>query len=427
MKSKIKKNIKRIRGNKDATVLLSNFGYLTALQIAGYIFPIITLPYLARVIGVDSFGKIAFASAIMVWFQTVADWGFNFTATRDVAQNRDDKEKVSEIFSSVLWARCLLMIFSFILLLIVLFLVPKFRENQTIILITFLIVPGHIMFPDWFFQAMERMKYITILNVLSKLFFTIAVFVFIKEKSDFILQPLFTSLGFILSGTIAMYFILGRWKIKLLPPSPKAIFFTIKGSTDVFINNIMPNLYNSFSVVLLGFFGGSVSNGKLDAGGKFVGISQQFMNIISRTFFPFLSRRIDKHNMYVKINLYLSVIFSAVLFLFAPLFIKLFFTAEFYDAIPVLRIMSFSIIFLSLSNIYGTNYMIIQGYEKQLRNITFISSILGFALSFPLIYYFDFIGAALTITFTRALLGISIMIRAKKIKKEKFNLGKKNQ
>lgn len=420
MKNKLRKGIKRIRGNKDATVLLTNFGYLSALQIAGYIFPIITLPYLARVIGVDSFGKIAFASAIIVWFQTVVDWGFNFTATRDVAQNRDDKEKVSEIFSNVLWARCLLMIFSFVLLLIALFLVPKFRENQTIILITFLIVPGHIMFPDWFFQAMERMKYITILNVISKLLFTIAVFVFIKEKSDFILQPLFTSLGFIVSGSIAMYFILVRWKIKLLRPSLPEVFKTIKGSTDVFINNIMPNLYNSFSVVLLGFFGGSVSNGKLDAGGKFVGISQQFMNVISRTFFPFLSRRIDKHNLYVKINIYLSLIFSVLLFILAPLLIKLFYTTEFYDAIPILRIMSFSIVFLSLSNIYGTNYMIIQGYERQLRNITFISSIAGFILSFPLIYYFDFIGAALTITFTRALLGISIMIKAKSIKKEKL-------
>lgn len=419
MKNKIRKGVKRIRGNKDATLLLTNFGYLSALQIAGYIFPIITLPYLARVIGVDSFGKIAFASAIMVWFQTVADWGFNFTATRDVAQNRDDKEKVSEIFSNVLWARCLLMIFSFLLLLLALFLVPKFRENQTIILITFLIIPGHIMFPDWFFQAMERMKYITILNVLSKFLFTIAVFVFIKEKSDFILQPLFTSMGFIVSGAIAMYFILGRWKIKLLRPSPKAILSTIKGSTDVFINNIMPNLYNSFSVVLLGFFGGSVSNGKLDVGGKFVGLSQQFMNVISRSFFPFLSRRIDKHNLYVKINLYISILFSILLFLLAPILVKLLFTSEFYDAIPVLQIMSFSTVFLSLSNIYGTNYMIIQGHEKQLRNITFISSLVGFVLSFPLIYYFDFIGAALTITISRGILGVSIAVKGQKLKQQK--------
>src|SRR5690554_4712196 len=238
----LKKYINKIKKSKDGRTLVANFGYLSLLQIAGYIFPLITMPYLARVIGVDGFGKIAFASAVVVWFQTVADWGFNFTATRDVAQNRDDKEKVSEIFSNVLWARCLLMIFSFLLLLIALFLVPKFRENQTIILITFLIVPGHIMFPDWFFQAMERMKYITILNIISKLLFTIAVFVFIKEKSDFILQPLFTSLGFLVSGSIAMYLILGKWKIKLLRPSIPSIVSTIKGSTDVFINNIMPNL-----------------------------------------------------------------------------------------------------------------------------------------------------------------------------------------
>lgn len=416
MKDKFKKNFKRIRGNKDATVLLSNFGYLTALQIAGYIFPIITIPYLARVIGVDSFGKIAFASAIIVWFQTVADWGFNFTATRDVAQNRDNKEKVSEIFSNVLWARCLLMILSFVLLLIALFLVPKFRENQTIILITFLVVPGHIMFPSWFFQALERMKYITILNVISKLLFTVAVFVFIKEKSDYILQPLFISLGFVFSGIISMYFILGRWKIKLLKPSLPTILKTIRGSTDVFINNIMPNFYNSFTILLLGFYGGSVSNGIMDAGSKFVAVLQQFMSIISRTFFPFLSRRIDKHNLYVKINLYLSLSFSVLLFSFSPLLIKLFFTPDFYDAILVLRIMSFSILFMALSNIYGTNYMIIQGYEKQLRNITFISSIIGFILSFPFIYYFDFIGAALTITITRGMLGLSIMYAARKIK-----------
>ena len=419
MRNKIRKGIKRIRGNKDATVLLTNFGYLSALQIAGYIFPIITLPYLARVIGVDSFGKIAFASAIIVWFQTIADWGFNFTATRDVAQNRDDKEKVSEIFSNVLWARCLLMVVSFILLLIALFLVPKFRENQTIILISFLIVPGHIMFPDWFFQAMERMKYITILNVLSKLLFTIAVFVFIKEKSDFILQPLFTSLGFLVSGSIAMYLILGKWKIKLKRPSFSAILNTIKGSTDVFFNNILPNFYNSFSVLLLGFWGGPVANGLLDASRRFTSIAHQFMNIISRAFFPFLSRRIDKHDLFVKINVVIASIGSILLFLLAPTLIKLFFTPEFHDAILALRITSVSIILIALSRVYGTNYMIIEGFEKELRNITFRGTIIGFLISFPLIYYLNFIGAALTLTITQAIMAFTIMHKAVKIKKNK--------
>jgi PST family polysaccharide transporter len=417
----VKKYLNQIKKSKDGRTLVANFGYLSLLQIAGYIFPLITMPYLARVIGVDGFGKIAFASAVVVWFQTVADWGFNYTATRDVAKNRDDKEKVSEIFSNVLWARCLLMIVSFLLLLIAIFFVPIFRENYAIILVTFLLVPGHIMFPDWFFQAMERMKYITILNLLSKLLFTIAVFIFIKNKSDYILQPLFSTLGFIVSGIISMYVILLQWKIKIKRPEFTSILTIIKGSADVFINNIMPNLYNSFSVMLLGFFGGPVSNGLLDAGSKFVNISQQFMSVISRTFFPFLSRRIDKHNLFSKLNILIAVIISALLFIFAPIIIKMFFTEEFYNAIPVLRIMSVSIIFLSLSSVYGTNYMIIQGYEKQLRNITLISSLIGFAISFPLIYFFDYIGAALTIVFTRGLLGVAIAYRVNVLKNKHLN------
>lgn len=413
---KIKEKINKIQKSKDGRTLVANFGYLSLLQVASYLFPLITMPYLARVIGVDGFGKIAFASAIMVWFQTIADWGFNYTATRDVAKNRDNKELVSKIFSNVLWARCLLMVVSFLLLLLLIAVVPKFRENQEILLISFLLIPGHILFPDWFFQAMERMKYITILNLIAKFLFTIAIFVFIKEKSDYLLQPLFTSLGFVVSGVIALYLILVKWEIRIEYPQLPIIIRTIKGSTDVFINNLMPNLYNSFSSVLLGFWGGDISNGKLDAGGKFVGIAQQFMSVLSRTFYPFLSRRIDKHELYTKINIYLSLLISVILFIAAPVLIKLFFTEEFYDSILVLQILSFSIVFLALSNIYGTNYMIIQGYEIELRNITFISSLIGFSLSFPLIYYFDFIGAALTVVLTRAMLGVSIMWIAKKNK-----------
>lgn len=412
----IKNKLNRIRQSKDGKVLVENFAYLSLLQVAGYVFPLITMPYLARVIGVEGFGKIAFASGIMVWIQTIADWGFNFTATRDVAKNRDNKKKVSEIFSNVLWARCLLMILSFAVLLVLVMFVPEFKENAAVIFVTFLMIPGHIMFPDWFFQAMERMKYITILNLLSKIVFTVAVFVFIKDKEDYILQPLFVSLGFVVSGIIAMYYILMRWQIRLSHPSLNGIKRTIKNSTDVFINNLMPNLYNSFSVILLGMWGGSVSNGKLDAGNRFVNIAQQFMAIISRVFFPFLSRRIDKHDLYVRFNIMVAACLSVLLFFGAPLLIRIFFTEEFNDSILVLRILSISILFLSLSNIYGTNYMIIAGHERKLRNVAAVSSLIGFILSFPLIYLFDFLGAAITITLTRGILGISIMWHAVRLK-----------
>ena len=103
-----------------------------------------------------------------------------------------------------------------------------------------------------------------------------------------------------------------------------------------------------------------------------------------------------------------------VLFVFAPLLIRVLFSNGFSNAVPVLRIMSISVIFLAISSTYGTNYLIIVGKERILRKITMICSIMGFVLSFPLIYYFDYIGAAITITFSRGILALSSMICAKK-------------
>ena len=416
--SKLKAKIFQIIKNKDARTLASNFVWLSALQVASYIFPLITMPYLARVIGVDGFGKIAFASAIMVWIQTIADWGFNLTATRDVAQNKNDVNKVSEIFSNVLWARCFLAFVSFAVLLLLIFIVPKFYENRVVILVTFLMIPGHILFPDWFFQAMERMKYTTILNVIMKLVFTLAVFIFIKDKKDYILQPLFTSLGFVVSGIIALYIIIKKWNVKLHKPNWENIKYTIKSTTDVFINHLAPNLYNSFSTVLLGFFGGGIANGIYDGGVKFFNIGNQFLNIFTRTFFPFLSRKPNKHSQFIPLSLSVSVLMSLSLFILAPWLVDIMLSSEFSDSMVVMRVLSISYIFLSLTEIYGSCYLIVNKKERTLRRITIGCSVAGFLVAWPFIYLFSYIGAALTVTFSRLLLGTVTMIVAKRIMKK---------
>ncbi len=418
MLSKIKRLKKSLSENKDHKTLANNFKYLMILQIAGYIFPLLTLPYLARVIGVEGFGKIAFAVAVIIWFQTITDWGFNYTATRDLAQNRNDREKVSEIFSNVLWSKIFLGIISFILLLILILIIPFFYKNKDILLLTFLLVPANILYAEWFFQAIEKMKYITILSLISKFLFTIMVFLVIREKNDYIYQPLLISLGSIMVGLVSFYIIVAKWGVSVKKPKYSEVRNTIKNSKDVFINNIVHNLYNSFSSVLVGFFGGSISNGILDAGTRFVNMANQFMSIIARVFFPFLSRSTDKHDIFCKINISLAIISSLILFFISPYLIKLFFTEEFSEAILVLKIMSFMLIFSTINNAYGINYMIIKGYEKDLRKITFNFSILGFILAFPLVYYFDYIGAAVNILSIRALIGLTVMYRAKKIKKK---------
>ncbi|MBO5086476.1 MAG: oligosaccharide flippase family protein [Paludibacteraceae bacterium] len=409
---------KKILKNEEGRVITTNFSYLFLLQIASYLFPLVTMPYLARVIGAEGFGRIAIASAVIMWIQTISDWGFNYTATRDVAKNREDKDMVSHILSNVIWAKFILLFLSFFILLLLIYFVPIFRENYLVILITFLMVPGHILFPDWFFQALERMKYITILNLLSKLLFTIAIFVFIKEKTDYIYQPLFVSLGFILSGIISLYYIFVKWEYKFYKPELKSIFITIKGSTNVFINNIAPNLYNSFSVVLLGIYSTSIQNGIYDAGKKFTTIIYNFMNIFTRVFFPYFSRKSQGYKVYAISSILLSVFLVALIIILAPFLINIFFGSEFADSVIILRITAVSLIFLMIDSVFGINFLLVKGYDKILRNITIVSSIIGFLLAFPLVKYFSAIGVAVVYTFTSALIGVGSMIYACKIKKK---------
>ena len=409
--SEIKKQINK---SKDGKTVFANFGYLSLLQVAGYVFPLISMPYLARVIGADGFGKIAFASAIVVWIQTISDWGFNLTATRDVAQNRDDKEMVSRIISNVLWARSILTLLSGIILLAVVLLVPYLRENADIILVTFLLVPGYILFPEWFFQAIEKMKYTTFFNLFLKLVFTVAVFVFIHKREDYLIQPLLTTIGYLLCGFGALYLILKKWGYTLYKPQWSEIFKTIRNSTDVFINNLMPNLYNSFSVMLLGFFGGSTANGIYDGGNRFPIIFYQFQSVLSRAFYPFLSRRPDKHSFYAKLNIVSALIGAVFLILLSPLVIKIMLGDEFEKSVVVMQILSFSVVFLAMDYTYGTNFLIINHKEKPLRNLTFVSSIIGMSVAIPLVYYFSYMGAAITVLLCREMLGVGSYILAQK-------------
>lgn len=411
----LKNRLSSISKNGEAKTLAGNFAWLSALQIASYVFPLITMPYLARVIGVDGFGKIAFASAIMVWIQTIADWGFNLTATRDVAQNRDNPQKVSEIFSNVLWARCLLMLLSFVMLILLLLLIPKFRENSAIILVTFLMIPGHILFPDWFFQAIEKMKYITILNVLMKFIFTVAVFLFIKTPEDYILQPLFTSLGYVVCGIIALYYILKKWGIKLNKPNWHTTLQTIKGSTNVFINNLAPNLYGSFSIVILGFFGGGVATGIFEGGNKFYHVGYNFMHIFIRTFFPFLSRAPHRHKQFAVITSSVVILFALIIWTLAPWLVDVMLSEEFQESVGVIRILSLALVFWTIAMIYGQCSLVIHKQERIVRNIAIISSIVGFCAGWPLIYYFSYLGAALTALTGKFTLCILTLVSYKRI------------
>lgn len=417
MYNKIKKKLK----SKNAKILIENFTSLSALQMIEYIFPLITLPYLARVIGVEKFGVLAFATAVISYFIAVVDYGFDYTSVRDISKKKDDNYYVSKIFSNVFFARLLLLLISFLILVVLIFTIPFFENHKLILLLTFLQIPGKIMVSDWFFQGIEKMRYITIRSTIAKLIFTILIFVVIRNEEDYIYHPVLLFLGFFISGIFAFYSIFKTFKVKLIIPSIEEIFKTIKNGWNMFLTIFFPNIYSNISAILLQIYGGNYANGIFDAGKKFIAISQKITNILSRTFYPFLARRMDKHSFYRKLSFTISFIITIILFLGANLIINIFYGESFSESVIVLRILSLSIIFMFLTNTFGTNYLVLVNKEKLYRKIIVYCSIIGFFISFYFIYKYSFIGAAITYLAVRALIGITTWFFARKYKNEILN------
>lgn len=413
---KIKDLTGKFQKGSDVSRLLGNFIWLSLLQVAGFVFPLLTVPYLANVIGVDYFGEISFATALMAYFQTLVDYGFVFSAVRDIARCREDKEKVAHIYSKVMLARFFLVIVAFILLSIAILAVPKLYEMRWVLWISYLLVIGHAMFPEWMFQALEKMKYITIFNVAIKLVFTFAIFAFIRTPGDYLLQPLLTALAYILSGIGAMW-VIHSWGIKIRAVPVVEIKGSLKGNFDLFLNQLVPNLYNSASSLILGFMHGNAANGVYGAANRFNLAAGSFFGIVSRTFYPFLSRRMDKHTAYRKMNLTFAILIGGGLFAVAPWLVYRFFPSSFDGTVTTIQILAVSLVFLALNNIYGTNYLILKGHERLMRQITLYSSLAGLCFAIPAIHFWSYIGVALTVTFARGVMGVWSWLAATRIER----------
>jgi len=113
--------LKKITNTQDKKRLLSNFFSLSVLQVFTYILPLLTLPYLVRVLGMEKFGLVMFAQAFLMFFNVLVDYGFNLSATREISIHRDDKSKLTEIFSSVIGIKAILLVISFLILTIIIF------------------------------------------------------------------------------------------------------------------------------------------------------------------------------------------------------------------------------------------------------------------------------------------------------------------
>lgn len=140
----------------DKRRLIENFSALTIMQFLNYLLPFITLPYLARVLTIEGYGVYIFSQSFIQYFIILIDFGFDLSGTREISINRNNSKKLSEIFSSILVIKFILMIISFIFLVILIIFVPGIREYWYVHLLMFLMVIGNLMFSIFVYQGLEK-------------------------------------------------------------------------------------------------------------------------------------------------------------------------------------------------------------------------------------------------------------------------------
>jgi len=396
--------IKSLTNTEDKKRLLSNFFSLSVLQGANYILPLITLPYLVRVLGVEYFGLLAFATATVTYFSILTDYGFNLTATREISIHRDNKAKVIEIFSSVMTIKVILMFVSFLLLSILIFSFEKFSKDALIYFLTFGTVVGQVLFPVWFFQGMERMKYITYLNILSKLIFTIAIFVFVREQSDFYLVPLLTSVGFLVAGVWSLYLVKNEFGVRFELQTIDTIKHHFIEGWHVFIAGLFTLVYTISIPFILGIFTNNTVLGYFSIAEKIIKAINNIYVPLNQAVFPYVNNLISKSKLKAKsFLLKLLILSSAIMFVVSILvfiyssdIILLISGKNIIQAELVLKILSILPLIITIARILSFNYIISFGYKEALSRIYFYSAIISLPMTFILIPLYEEVGASVT-------------------------------
>ncbi len=387
--------------------LYENIFSLISLRGLEYILNFILYPYLLRTIGVDRFGEIAFTQAIIQYFIILIEYGFNMTAPRDIAKNFLDKNKVKEIFSNVLACKLLILIGITTTTIFVYFMLVNIYNNYINVLLflaMYISVIGNVIFPIWFFQGIQEMRYITLINILSRVIVLILIFLFVKTSDDYIIAAFFQSITIFIAGIFSFIILIKKYKYVFILPNVKVMKVYMKEGWSVFLSTIAINIYTSTNIVLLGVFSNSIIVGYYSTANKIIDCVRGLMNAITQAIYPYISNRLKElkkensilikriRNGYCGLCCFISIF----IYFFSEYIIIILFGESYRESVFLLKMMSVIPFIVSISNIYGIQIMMNFGYQKEFSKIIILAAIIDLVMVFPMVFILKAEGIIIT-------------------------------
>lgn len=396
--------------HSDKTRLVKNFFSLASLRGLEFLIPLLTIPYLLRTIGVEKYGLIGFGYAFAAYFGAIAQYGFGVTATRDIARNRQDLDAVSKLYSSAMSTSALLALLGGSVAVLIVLFFPRFRADFSLHLLSLGQVLIQSLFPIWFFQGMERMVFITYLNLAAKTIFIVGLFFLVHGPDDYLFVPILN----LCSGLIVLLGSLWiTWRVfhvRATRPSWNRVSEMLRCGRHAFINQFAPNLYNNSTTFLLGIVSGSYEVGLYAAATKVVDAVSSVGYILSSTFLPYLSRSIDSHNLFRKIMLLAGFLGTVCLLLGADIIGNLLHPTDGLAIAKLVRMASFSVFMIFVMLTFGTNYLMLKKKEAVAGRISLYTSLFFFLVALVLVPAYGLLGCMLTLVGARTCMALALYI-----------------
>ena len=408
--------------------LLVNFFHFGIFQFISRLVPLIVVPYLIRVIGVENYGIVSYAKAICYYFRIIVEYGFMITGVQLIAQALGDVNKESERYSTIITIQIALAIIGFLVYLVIVFSFQELKSHFLVYLYSYGLVVANIFFALWYFVGKEKVIFLNIINFISRLLFLVSVLFLIKNPEDYYLVPLLESGALFIGGLVSVTIVVKKFKIKYIFPTLNKLRYYLKEGWYLFVSNLSISLYRSLNIVILGLFADNTAVGLYSAGEKLIKTFQTILNPITQTLYPYISRitvkskesslKAVKYIVYSIIGVSTAIV--ALLNSFNKPISKLLMGQEVVAIEQILRIASFAIIFGAVNYVVGIIFMTNFGMKKQFTQSVLITGIMNVLICVFLSYYFAEIGTAISFTLAEVILLVQLIYHV--IQKRKSGL-----
>lgn len=401
--------------------------YITLLQVFLMLAPLITYPYLVRVLGKELYGWVLTAQMLASYFSLLIEFGSNSVCAKHVALAKNDNTVLSEIVCSVFYMRCLIAFVCFFIYIAIVMLVPSYREHCLLFLLSYGMTFNELFFPQYFYQGIEKMKLIAITNIIIKLLFIALIFVVVHSPEDYIYVPVFYAIGYAIAGIIAMYVIFRQLKIPFSKPIPQAMYKYAKDSFSILATDIVCTIKDKVNYLLVGAYVGPESVVIYDLGLKLNNILCQPYNIIRTVLFPRSAQTRDMQK--IRLSILVTFAITTVCVILVQIFLNpivLFFIGDStIDVLPI-RLLLIAPCILSVSVPIATNVCIALGYNKYVfysilvTTAAYLLVIAGMAIWGSLNSIYSFVYLALIAYLVELIYRMFVFRRIVKLEKNKL-------